>query len=63
MFAAEAGDFFGVGSLDGRDFDAGDGTGGASVRLRDVAAADQADVGGHGKSLVISYQCSVREEG
>ena len=63
MFAAEAGDFFGVGSVDGGDFDAGDSAGSARMGFRDVAAADEADVEGHGELSVISYQCSVREEG
>jgi hypothetical protein len=33
------------------------------VSFCDSAAADEADVGGHGELSVISYQCSVREEG
>jgi hypothetical protein len=49
VFAAETGDFFGVGSMDGGDFDSGDGTCSASVGLGDVAAADEADVESHGK--------------
>ncbi len=56
VFAAEAGDFLGVGSVDGGDFDSGDGARGAGMRLRDVAAADEADVNGHGKLSVISAQ-------
>src|SRR6266403_5067960 len=60
VFAAEAGDFFGAGSVDGGDLDAGDGPRGASVSFRDVAAADEADVGGHGKRLVIRNLRSVR---
>ena len=40
MFAAEVGDFFGVGAVDGGDFYAGDSTRGASVGFRDVAATD-----------------------
>ena len=60
VFAAKAGDFFGVGSVDGGDFDAGDGAGGTGVSFRDIAAADEADVDGHGKLLVIRYQGSVR---
>jgi len=53
VFAAEASDFFGVPSVDGGDFDAGDNTSGAGVRFRDVAAADEADVNSHGKRSVI----------
>ncbi len=49
VFAAEAGDFLGVGSVDGGDFDSRDGACGAGVGLRDVAAADKTDVEGHGK--------------
>jgi len=56
MLAAKAGDFFGVGSVDGGDFDAGDGAGGARVGFRDVAAADQADVEGHEEFLVVSFK-------
>jgi hypothetical protein len=40
VFAAEAGDFFGISSVDGGDFDSGDGAYGAGVSFRDVAAAD-----------------------
>jgi len=40
VLAGETGDFFGIGSVDGGDFDAGDGPGGAGVGFRDVAAAD-----------------------
>jgi hypothetical protein len=47
VFAAEAGDFFGVGSVDSGDFDPGDGASSAGVRLRDVAAADESDVESH----------------
>jgi hypothetical protein len=54
VFAAEAGDFLGVCSVDSGDFDAGDGACGASVRLRDVAAADEADMKGHGELSVTS---------
>ncbi len=62
MFMAETGDFFVVRSVDGGNFDAGDGASSSGVSLRDVSAADEADVNGHGIS-VISYQRSVREEG
>lgn len=55
VFAAEAGDFFGVGAVHGGDFDAGDGEGGAGVGFRDVAAAYEADVGGHEKLSVIRF--------
>ena len=56
MFAAEESDFSGVGSVDGGDFDARDGTGGAGVGFRDVAAADEADVEGHKEFLVVSFK-------
>jgi hypothetical protein len=55
VFAAEASDFFGVGSLDRGNFDSGDGTGGAGVGFRNVAAADEADVGSHEEFLVVSF--------
>ncbi len=47
VLATEGGDFFGVGAVDGGDFDSGDGAGGASVSFRDVAATDEADVESH----------------
>jgi len=53
VFAAEAGDFFCVGSMDRGDFYSREGPGGASVRFRDVAAANEADVEGHEKCSVI----------
>jgi len=56
VFTAEAGDFFGVGSVDGRDFGAGDGVRGAGVGFRDVAAADETDMGSHKEFLVAGYQ-------
>jgi len=62
VFAAEAGDFFGIGAVNGGDFDIGNGAGGARVSFGDVAAADEADVDGHGEFSVVSFQFSVREE-
>ena len=56
VFAAEVGEFFGVGSVDRGDFDSRNGTGGTGVGHRDVAPADEADVGGHGKFSVVSFQ-------
>lgn len=56
MFAAEADDFFGVGSVDRGDFDSGDGAGGAGVGFCDVAAADEADVESHEEFLVVSFK-------
>jgi hypothetical protein len=55
VFAAEAGDLFGVGAVDCGDFDPGDGAGGAGVSFRDVAAANEADVGGHEKFSVVRF--------
>jgi hypothetical protein len=55
VFAAETGDFFGVGSVDGGDLDAGDGASGAGVGIGDVAAADEANVGGHEKFSVVGF--------
>jgi hypothetical protein len=56
VLAAEAGDFFGVSSVDGGDFDARDGSSGASMSFRDVAAADETDVDFHEELLVAGYQ-------
>ena len=47
VFAAEAGDFLGVASVNRGDFNSGDGAGGAGVSLRDVAGTDESDVLGH----------------
>jgi hypothetical protein len=58
VFAAEMGDLFGVDAVDGGDFDSGDGAGGASVCFCDVAAADEANVDGHLKSLRLSVLSS-----
>jgi hypothetical protein len=56
VLAAEAGDFFGVSSVDGGDFDARDGSSGASMSFRDVPAADETDVDFHEELLVAGYQ-------
>src|SRR5690242_21265813 len=56
VLAAKAGDFFGIGSVDGGDFDAGDGACGARVSFRDVTAADEADVESHEEFLVVSFK-------
>ena len=56
VFAGEAGDFFGIGSVDGGDCDSGDGAGGASVGLCDVAAADEADIERHKEFSVVSFK-------
>ena len=47
VFAAEVCRFFGVGPVNGGDFDSGDGKSGAGVGLRDIAATDKADMDSH----------------
>jgi hypothetical protein len=42
--------------VDGGDFDARDGSSGASMSFRDVAAADETDVDFHEELLVAGYQ-------
>ena len=49
VLAAEARDFFGIGSVDSRDFNSRNGARGAGMGFRDVAAADEADMRRHGK--------------
>ena len=62
MFAAEAGDFFLVPSVEGGDLDSGDSLSGAGVGFRNVAAADEADVESHEEFSVVRFESQGRRK-